>query len=162
MEIVRLEQQLGDHLLARGWTFSAAESCTGGLVLDRMTNIPGSSAYVLGGVVSYANEIKERVLGVKAETLITYGAVSEPTAREMVIGVLALMRTTLAVSITGIAGPGGGSDEKPVGLTYIAACVKGGDPVVRRHVWAGDRQAVKAASADEAIRMALELVNAEG
>jgi len=153
-----LEQRLGDLLTARGMTISAAESCTGGLVMHRLTNRPGSSAYVIGGLVSYSNQVKHDLLKVEQTTLDTVGAVSEESARQMVIGALALFGTNLAVAITGIAGPGGGTPTKPVGLTYIAAALRESEPIVRRHVWDGDREAVKAASADEALRMALELL----
>ncbi len=153
-----LERRLGELLLARGWTFSAAESCTGGLVMHRMTNIPGSSAWVIGGLVAYANEVKQNVLGVQQAIIAQYGAVSEECAREMVLGALRLFGTNIAVSITGIAGPGGGTPTKPVGLTYIGACLRGNEPIVRRHLWQSDREGVKAASADEALRMALSLL----
>lgn len=151
-----LEIQVGAALAERKWTVSSAESCTGGLIMHRLTNIAGSSAYVIGGVVAYANEIKQNVLGVSEETLRAHGAVSEPTAYEMVLGALRIFGTNIAVSVTGIAGPGGGTAEKPVGLTYIGVCVRGKTPIVRRHVWAGDREAVKVASSDEALRMILE------
>ncbi len=152
----RLEARVGAALLARGWTVCAAESCTGGLVMHRLTNIAGSSAYVLGGVVSYSNQAKQQIIGVREPTLIAYGAVSEPTAAEMVRGVRDLFDADIAVSITGIAGPGGGTPEKPVGLTYIGLIVRGADPQVRRHVWQGDREAVKSASATAALEWILE------
>src|SRR5690606_7230882 len=110
-----LEAQLGARLLARKLTICTAESCTGGLILSRMTDISGSSAYVLGGVVAYSNAIKQAVLHVREQTLLTYGAVSEQTAREMAQGAAALFGADLAISVTGIAGPGGGTAEKPVG-----------------------------------------------
>lgn len=155
----RLEARVGAALLARGWTVCAAESCTGGLVMHRLTNIAGSSAYVLGGVVSYSNEAKQSILGVREETLIAHGAVSEETAAEMVRGALRLFGAIVGVSITGIAGPGGGTPHKPVGLTYIGLGVRAGDEVsvtVQRHVWSGDRETIKAASADAALRLILE------
>src|SRR5215207_10419508 len=111
-----LEAQVGELLNARGWTICAAESCTGGLIAHRLTNIAGSSNYVLGGIVSYSNEAKQKLLGVHEATLIAHGAVSEETAAEMVQGVRAVFDADVAVSITGIAGPGGGTAEKPVGL----------------------------------------------
>lgn len=150
--------QAGEALRARGWWVATAESCTGGLVLHRLTNIPGSSAYVLGGIVAYDNRIKQNVLGVRAETLETFGAVSAETAEEMVRGALARLGSDVAVSITGIAGPGGGSPDKPVGLTYLGVATKEGVLRVARHVWAGDRLAVKAQSADAALRMILDVV----
>jgi nicotinamide-nucleotide amidase len=147
----QVEARVGAVLKARGWTVCAAESCTGGLVLHRLTNVAGSSAYVLGGIVSYSNAAKQKLLGVREETLIEYGAVSEQTALEMVLGVQKLFDAEIAVSITGIAGPGGGTPEKPVGLTYIGLMRRNGTPQVRRHVWRGDREAVKAASANAAL-----------
>ncbi len=155
-----LEVRVGGLLKARGWTVCAAESCTGGLVMHRLTNVAGSSEYVLGGVVSYSNEAKQKLIGVRAETLAAYGAVSEQTAREMVLGVRALFDAEIAVSITGIAGPGGGTPDKPVGLTYIGLVRRGQEPQVRRHVWQGDRVENKQASAEAALAWMLEV--AEG
>jgi PncC family amidohydrolase len=153
-----LEEQVGAALLEKGWTISTAESCTGGLVLHRLTNIPGSSAYVEGGVVAYSNQVKQALLNVKQGTLIAHGAVSEQTAQEMALGARALLKTDIAVSITGIAGPGGGTDGKPVGLTYIA--LAGPDDLLRvqRHIWDGDREAVKAVSAEAALQLALDVL----
>jgi PncC family amidohydrolase len=146
-----LEARVGAALSQRGWTVCAAESCTGGLVLHRLTNIAGSSAYVLGGVVTYSNEAKQKLIGVREATLVAYGAVSEQTAAEMADGVRALFDADIAVSITGIAGPGGGTPEKPVGLTYIGLVRRGQPPQVQRHVWQGDRIAIKDASASAAL-----------
>ena len=153
----RLEARLGAALRTLGWTISAAESCTGGLVMHRLTNIAGSSSYVQGGVVTYSNEAKHKLIGVRDETLMTYGAVSEQTAAEMAQGVRALFDTDLAVSITGIAGPGGGTPDKPVGLTYIGLARREQEPQVRRHVWDGDREANKQASAEAALAWVLEV-----
>jgi PncC family amidohydrolase len=114
--------------------------------------------YVQGGVVVYSYESKETLLGVRSETLLTYGAVSEETAVEMVRGVIALFNTDVAVSITGIAGPGGGMPGKPVGLTHLALATKDGLLRAERHVWQGDREAVKSASAECALQMILEAV----
>ncbi len=158
----RLETRVGDLLKARGQTITTAESCTGGLILHRLTNIAGSSAYVLGGIVAYSNEAKVKFLGVQEETLMRHGAVSEPTAREMARGVRALFGTDFALSVTGIAGPGGGTPEKPVGLTYIGLCVleraRYRDGVVERiqvirRVWEGDRETNKADSASAALEL---------
>ncbi len=151
-----LEVRIGELLNARGWTVCAAESCTGGLVMHRLTNVAGSSRYVLGGIVSYSNEAKQKLLGVQEATLIAHGAVSEPTAAEMVQGVRAVFDADVAVSITGIAGPGGGTPEKPVGLTYIGLLLRGQTPQVRRHIWQGDREAVKNASAQAALAWIIE------
>jgi len=119
-----VEFKLKEVMEEKGLTLSTAESCTGGLVAARIVNVPGSSAYFIGGVVAYDNRVKMKVLGVRAETLLKYGAVSPQTAREMVLGVKELLLTDCAVSTTGIAGPGGGTPEKPVGLTYIGVAVK--------------------------------------
>jgi len=120
---MRVEFQLKELMLDRGLTLATAESCTGGMVAARIVNVPGSSEYFLGGVVSYTNRIKMKVLNVKPETLLRFGAVSEETAREMVIGVKELMGADCAISTTGIAGPTGGSKEKPVGLIFIGVSV---------------------------------------
>jgi len=152
----RLEAQIGIILRDKGLTICAAESCTGGLVMHRLTNIPGSSVYVLGGVVAYSNAVKQALLNVKQGTLIAYGAVSEQTASEMALGARALLKADIALSITGIAGPDGGTAEKPVGLTYIGISAGDDTLVVQRHVWPGDREAVKAASAEAALQLALD------
>lgn len=153
-----LAVQVGEALKARGWWVAMAESCTGGLVMDRLTNIPGSSAYVLGGVVAYDYRIKRELLGVQEEALVKYGAVSAETAREMAHGALLRLSADVAVSITGIAGPGGGMPEKPVGLTYLCVVTSGGIERVERHIWEGDRLAIKMQSADAALRMILGVV----
>jgi PncC family amidohydrolase len=152
----RLEARVGDALRVKGWTICTAESCTGGLIAHRLTNLPGSSDYVLGGVVAYANRIKQSLLHVRQGTLIAYGAVSEQTASEMAVGARDLFGADVAVSVTGIAGPGGGSAEKPVGLTYIGLAGPNDLLVVQRHVWEGDREAVKNASAEAALQLALD------
>src|SRR5512138_692574 len=136
-----LEARVGHALRVKGWTICTAESCTGGLIAHRLTNIPGSSDYVLGGIVAYANRIKQSLLHVRQGTLIAYGAVSEQTASEMAIGARELFGADIAVSVTGIAGPGGGSAEKPVGLTYIGLAGPNDLLVVQRHIWEGDREA---------------------
>lgn len=150
-----LETQVGAALRERGWTISTAESCTGGLIMHRLTNVPGSSAYVLGGVVAYSNQVKQTLLRVKQGTLIAHGAVSEQTALEMAAGARQLLRTDIAVSVTGIAGPDGGTLEKPVGLTYIALAGPDDLLVVQRHIWDGDRLAIKEASAEAALQLVL-------
>lgn len=115
-----LAENLGRLLQNRNLTLTTAESCTGGYVAHLITSIPGSSTYFMGSVVAYANEVKQSLLGVQKNTLEVYGAVSEETVREMVKGALKVMNTDLAVSISGIAGPGGGSPEKPVGTIWMA------------------------------------------
>jgi nicotinamide-nucleotide amidase len=117
--IVNLEETVGDMLVRCGYTISTAESCTGGLLGHRFTNVPGSSRYYLGGVVSYSDDMKMKTLGVQENTLQEFGAVSKQTATEMAQGVRDLFGSDLAIAVTGIAGPGGGTAEKPVGLVYI-------------------------------------------
>lgn len=143
-------------LLARGWTICAAESCTGGMVTAWLTQVPGSSAYVLGGVVSYANEVKRDLLGVPQQVLDEHGAVSEQTARLMALGARKLFGADLALSVTGIAGPGGSTADKPVGLTYIGLAGPGEDVLVRRFVWEGDRTRNRIQSTEAALSMVLE------
>lgn len=115
-----LELILGEELARRSLTISVAESCTGGLLGSRITDVPGSSAYFMGGIIAYSNEVKIKELQVKEDTIAEHGAVSEETAREMAINIKRLMNTDLGLAVTGIAGPDGGSKEKPVGLVYVA------------------------------------------
>jgi nicotinamide-nucleotide amidase len=147
-----LEARVGKLLAAHSLTVVTAESCTGGLILHRLTNIPGSSNYVLGGFVTYSNEAKVKFAGVRPETLDQYGAVSEQTAAEMAHGARAAFGADVALSVTGIAGPGGGTDTKPIGLTYVGLSAPGADRVAR-YVWTGDRESNKAASADAALQL---------
>lgn len=161
MNLLPLSQHVGEALLAQGLTISTAESCTGGLILSTLTDISGSSAYVIGGVVTYSNEAKMKMVKVNESTLIDHGAVSEPTAREMAIGARNLFQTDYALSVTGIAGPGGGSDEKPVGLTYIGLANKAGMVAVQRHVWEGDRIANKQASVHAALTLLLTMIDTD-
>lgn len=137
---------------ARGLTLAVAESCTGGLLGHRLTNVAGASAYFLGGVLAYANAAKEQLLGVPAAVLAEHGAVSEATARAMARGARALLGADLALSVTGIAGPDGGTPEKPVGLTWIGLSAPDGD-WARRYVWTGDRAGNKAQSAQAALEL---------
>lgn len=154
-----LIEQAGAALRARGWTVCTAESCTGGLIAASLTEVAGSSDYVLGGVVAYANEIKQALLGVREATLRQFGAVSTETAAEMAVGAQQRFGADLAVSITGIAGPGGGTAEKPVGLTYIGLAGRDGLIAVERHLWPGSRHDVREASATRALEMILQAVN---
>ncbi len=154
-----LELHVGQLLRARGMTIALAESCTGGLIAHRLTNIAGSSDYVRGGVVSYSNEAKQNILGVQHSTLETHGAVSEQTAQEMARGARKLFASNVAISVTGIAGPGGSSDTKPVGLTYIGLVAPEHEQV-RRFVWEQDRVGNKEASADAALHMLIEWLEA--
>ncbi|RLF33311.1 MAG: damage-inducible protein CinA [Thermoplasmata archaeon] len=150
-----MQEEIARFLLERKWWIATAESCTGGLLAHTLTNIPGSSAYFKGGVVSYSNEVKMKVLGVKRETLEQYGAVSEQTAREMAEGVKNLMEVDVAVATTGIAGPGGGTPEKPVGLVYIGLATPEGVEV-KRFLFNGDRLYNKEQFCNAALNMVLE------
>jgi PncC family amidohydrolase len=147
-----LEVQLGRLLTEAGLTIATAESCTGGLISHRITNVSGSSNYFLGGVVSYSNEAKARILGVSRRSLELYGAVSEQVALEMARGARRLFHSDLAISATGIAGPTGGTPEKPVGLVYVALAAPDGE-WCERHLWAGDRETNKRLTAEAALSM---------
>jgi PncC family amidohydrolase len=137
-------------------TLGTAESCTGGNVAHHITRIAGSSAYFLGGIVSYANAVKHGVLGVPEDVLRNPGAVSEPCARAMAEGARRVLGTTLAVATTGIAGPGGATAFKPVGLVYIAIAAEGAETRVEEHRFPGDREAVIAASTIRALELLVE------
>jgi PncC family amidohydrolase len=145
-----LEIAVGRLLREQGLTLAVAESCTGGLVGHRITNVPGSSDYYRGSITAYACDVKEALLHVRGETLADHGAVSEQAAREMAEGVRRAIGSDVGVSVTGIAGPTGGTAGKPVGLVYIALVAPDGE-WVERHVWAGDRLENKARSADAAL-----------
>jgi PncC family amidohydrolase len=150
-----VEEIVGRLLLGHRMKLAVAESCTGGLVMHRLTNIPGSSRYLLGGVVAYANEIKIRILGVPEETLTSYGAVSAEAAQAMAEGVRRLLGTDVALAVTGIAGPTGDTPDKPVGLTYVALATPK-TSLWRRYEWAGSRLQNKEASAEAALRLLQE------
>ncbi len=154
------EKRLGDLLRSRGMTIATAESCTGGLIAHLLTNVPGSSDYYLGGVVAYANEVKRELLGVQGETLAAVGAVSREVALQMARGVRRLLRADYALAATGIAGPGGGTPTKPVGLVYLAL-VGPGVERCERHVWTGDRLSNKVNSARRALSMLVEHLGGE-
>lgn len=145
-----------DRCRTLGLKLATAESCTGGLVAACLTEIAGSSDVVERGFVVYANEAKQELLGVSPATLAAHGAVSAETAGEMLKGALANAPVDLAVAITGIAGPGGGTAEKPVGLVYIGAQRRSEPPRIERHVFSGDRAAVREASLKRALELLLE------
>ncbi len=145
-----LEQVVGELLRWRGYSLATAESCTGGLLAGRITEVAGSSEYFLEGVVTYSNEAKMRMLGVPAAMLEEHGAVSEPVACAMATGVRKLAGSTFGIGVTGIAGPGGGSEEKPVGLVYIALADE--DSVTaRKFIFPGDRQFIRILSVNAAL-----------
>jgi PncC family amidohydrolase len=152
-------RRLGRRLTDRRWQLAAAESCTGGLVGHVITQVPKSSDHFLGGIVSYSNAAKEELLGVPADLLERVGAVSAEVAEAMTAGALDRFPAAhVAVSVTGIAGPDGGSEDKPVGLTYVAVAVRDGGATVERHAWRHDRDGNKRASALAAIELADRLV----
>jgi len=157
--LVALAERLQARCLEAGLTVATAESCTGGLVAHLLTQVPGSSGYVLGGVVAYADRIKAAMLAVPQSTLDAHGAVSAQVARAMAEGARGRFGSDLAVAITGIAGPDGGSMAKPVGLTYLAIAGPDGTDV-RRVVWPGDRIANKWSSAGLALEMLLAAAGA--
>ena len=137
-----LEDVVAELLIQKELTISTAESCTGGLIAGTLINYPGISSVLSHGIVTYSNEAKMQLLGVKQQTLDKYGAVSEETAREMVEGLIKLTGTRVGISVTGIAGPGGGTDEKPVGLVYSALYING-NIMVRRFNFSGNRQKIR-------------------
>lgn len=154
-ELLGLAERVGAACRSRNLTLATAESCTAGLVAHLITEVAGSSDYFRGGLVTYADDLKESLAGVSADVLKAHGAVSAQVALAMAEGARTRLRADLAVAITGIAGPGGGSPDKPVGLTYVAlADGRGGD--VRRYVWALDRSGNKRASAGAALGFVLE------
>ncbi|NKJ76045.1 CinA family protein [Rhizobium ruizarguesonis] len=154
-DIISMAETIIRDFTAAGLMVSTAESCTGGLIAGALTEISGSSAVVDRGFVTYTNSAKVEMLGVQAETLLRFGAVSEETARQMVHGALFRSRAEIAVAVTGIAGPGGGSAEKPVGLVHLAAKSRDG-ALIHRQMLYGDigRSEVRLAT----IRTALEMV----
>jgi len=152
-----LEILLGEKLRETGQTVATAESCCGGLLSHRITNVSGASRYFLGGVVSYTNKAKHNLLGVSQASLDTYGAVSDAVAREMAEGARGKFHADYGVSMTGIAGPTGGTPEKPVGLVYLAVASLSGI-VVEKCLFDGDRDEVKQQTADKALEMVLESI----
>lgn len=154
-------RRLGRALVKRGWQMASAESCTGGLVGHAITQVPRSSDHYLGGIVSYSDAVKQDLLDVPERLLATVGAVSAEVAEAMTTGALARFPVArVVVAVTGIAGPDGGSAEKPVGLTYVAAALRDGAAVVERHIWPFDRDGNKRASALAAIELAARVTSA--
>ena len=161
-----LEIQVGPLLRQNNLKLAAAESCTGGLIGHRVTNVPGSSVYYLGSIVAYSYEAKERWLGVKHDTLLTYGAVSQETVLEMARGVRNVfspdfpMEKIIGISVSGIAGPGGGMPGKPVGLVWIGLSAAGLEKAYR-FLWNGDRLKNKELSAEMALQLLLDYLEGE-
>lgn len=157
LKITELSEKLIAVCKQKHLTVGTAESCTGGGIAAALTEISGASAVFYGGIVSYDNSVKEHLLGVSPNTLMTVGAVSEETACQMAKGAASALRTSLAVSVTGIAGPTGGTAEKPVGLVYIAACGASGEPTCEKHLFSGDRKCIRLQTAEAALRLLLTL-----
>ena len=150
-----LEESLHELMRSRKLKLAAAESCTGGLVSHRITNISGSSEYFPGGIVAYSYEAKATLLGVSWDTLNTFGAVSEETVREMARGARGLFEADIAISVSGIAGPTGGTPEKPVGTTWFGLSTRDGE-WARHFVWQGDRDQNKHDSAEAAFQFVID------
>lgn len=153
-----LDNLLAAGLRASGKTVGTAESCTGGGVAYRITSVPGSSEYFSGGVIAYANDVKEHLLKIESDVLEQVGAVSEEVAANLAENARRLLDCDYAVSTTGIAGPGGGSASKPVGLVFIGAASEG-HTVVRRFLFEGDRAAVREQAINEALLLLLSLLD---
>ena len=152
-----LVQQLATELLARGWMLATAESCTGGLIAGACTDLAGSSAWLERGFVTYSNAAKTQMLGVDAALIAQYGAVSEPVARAMAQGALQHAQAQVALAVTGVAGPGGGSADKPVGTVWFGWAVDG-RVLSEVQLFAGDRAAVRDATVRHSLQRLLELL----
>ncbi len=155
--VLSLAEETGALLREKNWFLATAESCTGGLIGHLITSISGSSDYFEGGVISYSNRIKAELLGIQEEVLAEHGAVSEPVAAAMARGARELLGADIAVSVTGIAGPTGGTPEKPVGTTYIGAATLG-TCLIEHHEWLSDRSTNKLLSAQAALKLAHRLL----
>jgi nicotinamide-nucleotide amidase len=160
-EIYQLAARVGAALKARKLMMSTAESCTGGWIGQAITMVPGSSSWFDRGFITYTNEAKQDMLGVRAETLRAFGAVSEQTVREMVTGALGKSRAQVAVAVSGIAGPDGGSISKPVGTVVLAWGQKGSEPHARPMHFAGDRDTVRRQSVIAALQGILSLLQSQ-
>jgi nicotinamide-nucleotide amidase len=154
-EEVSLEEAMVKKLLKKKLTITCAESCTGGLLSGRLISVPGISEIYKAGFITYSNESKHKLLGVKKKTLKKYGAVSRECAYEMAFGAAAAAESDVAISVTGIAGPGGGTEEKPVGLVYIGCVVKG-EAVVKEYHFSGNREIVRTQTVTAALRLLME------
>lgn len=156
MSEILLAEKLGEYLTKKNIRIAVAESCTGGLLGHLITNVPGASKYFIGGIVAYDNSVKMNLLGVRRETLETYGAVSEQCAIEMAIGVKKLLNSDVSIGITGIAGPTGGSSVKPIGLVYMAVASE--KVYSRKYNFSGDRVSIKLQAVENAMRFLMEVI----
>ena len=157
-KLVTLAEKLVTLAREKNITFGTAESCTGGLISAAVTDISGASAVFWGGIVSYDNRVKENLLGVEHETLVTLGAVSAKTAEQMAVGAVRALSVDFAVSVTGIAGPGGGTPEKPVGLVYIAVASTKGVITVKENHFKGEREEVRRQTVETALSMLISAI----
>lgn len=154
MTQIPLEERVGNALRQQGKTIALAESCTGGLIGHLLTQVPGSSDYLRGGVIAYSYEAKENLLSVKKETLDQFGAVSEETVVEMASGARELFASDLAIAVTGIAGPCSDRSDKPIGLTWLAVSTQE-STLTESHIWKGNRSENKQKSAEAALVLLL-------
>jgi nicotinamide-nucleotide amidase len=160
-DTAQLVQALADQLLARGWMLAAAESCTGGLIAAACTDLAGSSQWFERGFVTYSNAAKAQMLGVDAALIAQHGAVSEAVARAMAQGALPHSQAQVALAVTGVAGPGGGSADKPVGTVWFA-WAWAGQVIAEKQTFAGDRATVRQATVQHSLRRLLELLPSHG
>ncbi|MBQ9140718.1 MAG: CinA family protein [Lachnospiraceae bacterium] len=158
---ISLEEEVIRLLRERGFTITTAESCTGGMISSKLVNVSGASEVINMCLVTYSNDAKHKLLGVLEETLECFGAVSAETAYEMAKGALKFASADVALSVTGLAGPGGGTQEKPVGLVYIGCNVQG-KIKVEKHIFAGNRLAVRESSALAALTLAKNCILEKG
>jgi len=152
-----LETDVLAKLGKAGLTLAVGESCTGGRICDRITDVPGSSEHFRGGIVAYSNDSKIRFLGVSHATLKAHGAVSEECAKEMAMGVAKAFNADVGLSVTGIAGPGGATPQKPVGLVYIGISWKK-EHAAFRYLFDGDRKGIKAQATEQALQLVLDFI----
>ena len=158
MDTREIALELGNRLKQEGWLLATAESCTGGWVGEVLTSVPGSSAWFERGFITYSNVAKREMLGVNPDTLKTYGAVSVETAREMAQGAIRHSRADAAIAVTGIAGPGGGSVEKPVGTVCFGWALKSGRVATAKRHFEGDRESVRRQAVEHALKGLLEML----
>jgi nicotinamide-nucleotide amidase len=161
LELYSLAERVGHALKQKGVMLASAESCTGGWVGEAVTAVPGSSEWFERGFITYTNAAKQEMLGVRESTLAAHGAVSEATVLEMAAGALANSRATIAVSVSGVAGPSGGTATKPVGMVCIGWCVRGSTPFAVTRNFRGDRESVRRQSVVVALEGVLEAVTRE-
>ena len=154
---MRIEKLIGAHLRKKGWTLSISESCTGGLVCDRITNVPGSSDYFEGGMVNYSNRSKAKHLGIPLGDIKKYGAVSPQVAKHMAQGIRKTFHTTFGISTTGVAGPAGGTNRSPVGRVFIGIA-KGNRTWVKKLDLKGTRRAIKEKSTQKALQILYRII----